>query len=274
MSHSFHGRSGIFLKQADAPDTQYFARHLSESLSMRYQIYLLNRAEEKTRLEHFRIQAGRLRQSFARIDAVNADQVQVSSELSHYDETNNAQHYYRSLTMSEIATYISHRFAWQRMLDDDVDFAIVLEDDVLLANSFAYLARTIAELEQPWHVLKLAEPYARVKSKGIERCGAATLVRYPDIPLGTSAYVITREGAEAMLRWSEGFYRPLDVDFQWAWQPGLKVRGIRPYPVQVSHRLGRAEKPVALMRKHQVRRVVALKEGLKYRWQRRLQNVK
>lgn len=238
---------------------------------MRYQIYLLNRAEEKTRLEHFRIQADRLRQSFARIDAVNTEQVETDSTLNHYDKAENARYYYRALRVSEIATYLSHRLAWQRMLDDGVDFAIILEDDVLLANSFVYLARTIAELELPWHVLKLAEPYARVKSKKIERCGAATMVRYPHIPLGTSAYVINREGAETMLRWSERFYRPLDVDFQWAWQPGLKVRGIRPYPVQVSHRLGRVAKPVALMHKHQIRRMVAFKEGFKYRWQRRLQ---
>ncbi|MCL5050132.1 MAG: glycosyltransferase family 25 protein [Firmicutes bacterium] len=238
---------------------------------MRYQIYVLNRADEKTRLEHFRIQAGRLRQSFVRVEAIHMNQLQTSRELSHYDEANNQQQYYRSLTVAEIATYISHRRAWQRMLDDDIDFAIVLEDDVLLANSFAYLARTIAQLEENWHVLKLAEPYARVKSKGVERCGAATLVRYPHIPLGTCAYVISREGAERMLEWSEQFYRPLDVDFQWAWQPGLKVRGIRPYPVQLSHRLGRAEKPVALMRNHPTRRFVAFKEALKYRWQRRLQ---
>lgn len=239
---------------------------------MRYQIYVLNRAAETTRLEHFRIQAGRLRQSFVRVEALSVDQVQVSRELKHYDEQQNEQHYYRALTSAEIATYLSHRRAWQRMVDDDIDFAIVLEDDVLLANSFAYLARTIAQLEQPWHVLKLAEPYARVKSRGIERSGAATMVRYPHIPLGTCAYVINREGAEAMLQWSDAFYRPLDVDFQWAWQPGLKVRGIRPYPVQVSHRLGSADKPVALMRKHQTRRFVALRESIKYRWQRRLQD--
>lgn len=240
---------------------------------MRYQIYVLNRAEEKTRLEHFRIQAGRLRQSFVRVEALSASQLQVSNELNHYADELNRQYYYRGLTANEIATYISHRRAWQRMLDDEIDFAIILEDDVLLANSFAYLARTIAQLENTWHVLKLAEPYARVKSKGLERCGASTLVKYPHVPLGTSAYVINREGVESMLQWSESFYRPLDVDFQWAWQPGLKVRGIRPYPVQVSHRLGRSEKPVALMKKHQTRRFVALKEGLKYRWQRRLQNV-
>lgn len=239
---------------------------------MRYQIYVLNRESEKTRLEHFRIQAGRLRQSYARIDAIHADDVQASPDIELYDEAENTQHYYRALTMSEVATYISHRRAWQRMLDENLDFAIILEDDIVLANSFAYLARTVVQLEQPWHVLKLAEPYARVKSKGIERCGASTLVQYPHIPLGTSAYIINREGAEAMLSWSKGFYRPLDVDFQWAWQPGVKVRGIRPYPVQVSHRLGRIEKPLALMRKHQVRRIVAMKESLKYRWQRRLQD--
>ena len=240
---------------------------------MRYQIYVLNRAAEKTRLEHFRIQAGRLRQSFVRVEALSAESVQVSGELKHYDDAQNQQQYYRGLTMAEIATYLSHRRAWQRMLDDDIDFAIMLEDDVLLANSFTYLARTIAQLEEPWHVIKLAEPYARMKSRGIERSGAATLVRYSHIPLGTCAYIISREGAHAMLQWSERFYRPLDVDFQWAWQPGLKVRGIRPYPVQLSHRLGRAAKPVALMRKHQVRRFVALKEGLKYHWQRRLQRL-
>lgn len=239
---------------------------------MRYQIYVLNRADEKTRLEHFRIQAGRLRQSFVRIEAMGSQDVQESTDYARYDQNLNTQQYYRSMTTSEIATYLNHRMAWQRMVDEDLDFAIVLEDDVLLANSFSYLPRTIAQLEETWHVLKLAEPYARVKSKGVERCGASTLVRYPHIPLGTSAYVITRDAAETMLNWSESFFRPLDVDFQWAWQPGLKVRGIRPYPVQISHRLGRLEKPVALMKKHQVRRLVAFKEGLKYRWQRRMQD--
>lgn len=238
---------------------------------MRYQIYVLNRTEEKTRLEHFRIQAGRLRQSFARIEAMSGQEAAISAQFARYDASRNAQYYYRELTGGEVATYLNHRKAWQQLLDENLDFAIVLEDDVLLANSFSYLARTIAQLEEEWHVLKLAEPYARVKSKGLERCGAATLVRYPHIPLGTSAYVITREAAQTMLQWSEAFFRPLDVDFQWAWQPGLKVRGIRPYPVQVSHRLGRAERPVAVMRKHQVRRLVAFKEGLKYRWQRRMQ---
>ena len=238
---------------------------------MRYQIYVLNRASEKTRLEHFRIQAGRLRQSFARVEAQDPALVAVSESLNRYDEVRNQQQYYRALTQAEIATYLSHRQAWQRMVEDDLDFAVVLEDDVLLANSFTYLARTIAQLEQPWHVLKLAEPYARVKSKAVERCGAATLVRYPNIPLGTSAYVVSREGAEALLQWSESFYRPLDVDMQWAWQPGIKIRGLRPYPVQVSHRLGRLPKPVAVLKKHQVRRFVALREGIKYRWQRHLQ---
>lgn len=237
---------------------------------MRYQIYVLNRAEETTRLEHFRIQAGRLRQSFARIEATSSAQLQEHPDYALYDTASNANQYYRELTPAEIATYLSHRRAWQRMLDDDLDFAIILEDDVLLANSFAYLVRTVVELENPWHVLKLAEPYARVKSKGIERLGASTLVQYPHVPLGTSAYVIKREGAQAMLEWSERFFRPLDVDFQWAWQPGLKVRGLRPYPVQVSHRLGRMAKPVALMKKHPVRRFVAFKEGLKYHWQRRI----
>lgn len=238
---------------------------------MRYQIYLLNKTQDTTRLEQFRIQAQRLRQSYARVEALESDEVEEHSEMEHYDAERNASHYYRGLTQSEIATYLSHRRVWKRVLDDDLDFAIVLEDDVLLANSFTYVARTMTELESSWDLIKLAEPYARVRSIKVERVGAATLVRYPVIPLGTCAYVISREAAARMLSWSEGFYRPLDVDMQWCWQPGLTVRGLRPYPVQISHRLGRTAKPVALMRKHQVRRLVAFKEGIKYRWQRRLQ---
>jgi glycosyl transferase family 25 len=239
---------------------------------MRYQIYLLNKPKDTTRLEQFRIQAQRLRQSYARVEALESDEVEVSSELGHFDEGKNASNYYRGLTLPEIATYLSHRRVWKRIVEEDLDFGIILEDDVLLANSFTYVARAITELENEWDVIKLAEPYARLRSTRVERVGAATLVRYPVIPLGTCAYVISREAAARMLSWSESFYRPLDVDMQWCWQPGLKVRGLRPYPVQMSHRLGRSEKPVALMRKHQVRRLVALKEAIKYRWQRRLQS--
>lgn len=237
---------------------------------MRYQIYVLNKKADTSRLEHFRIQAQRLRQSYVRIEAYETEAVMDTELAQQYNSSLNEAQYYRSLTPSEITTYINHRQAWQRIVDDEIDFAIVLEDDVLLANSFTYVARTITQLESDWDIIKLAEPYQRVKSIGLERIGAATFVRYPTIPLGLCAYVISASAAQKMLDWSDSFFRPLDVDMQWYWQPSVKVRGLRPYPVQMSHRLGRLPVPAALMKKHQVRRFVGFKEKLKYRWQRRL----
>ena len=37
---------------------------------------------------------------------------------------------------AEIATFLSHRKCWQKIIDDELDGALIIEDDVSLSTSF------------------------------------------------------------------------------------------------------------------------------------------
>ena len=43
--------------------------------------------------------------------------------------------------------------------------------------------------------------------------------------------MISKEGAEILLNLSNTFGRPVDVDKQWFLFKGLKIKGMKPYPV-------------------------------------------
>src|SRR5690606_20284913 len=155
------------------------------------------------------------------------------------DVERNHRDYFHNLSTRDVAVYLNHRRAWQELVDGGADYAVILEDDILLSDGFKQLPRRISDITVPWNLIKLAEPYRRQRSSVKDRVGAATLVRYEVVPRGCCAYVIKRAAAQRMLERSERFYRPIDVDMQWWWEFGLNVIGLKPYPVKLRHRLGR-----------------------------------
>ena len=44
--------------------------------------------------------------------------------------------YYKTLSKAEVACYLSHRRACQAIIDNKLDFAIIIEDDVELLDNF------------------------------------------------------------------------------------------------------------------------------------------
>ncbi|EKE82935.1 glycosyltransferase family 25 protein [Idiomarina xiamenensis] len=206
---------------------------------MRYQTLLLNTDRASSRLEQMRTQFNRAGVHYSRVEAV--DHRHLSSDLieQHVDWQRNRQDYFHDLRPAEVARYLSHRRAWQELLDSGVDYAIILEDDVVLSDGFNLLPKRIADINVPWNTIKLAEPYGRSRTKAHAPSGGATVVRYDVVPRGCCGYVVNREAATSLLQRTEQIYRPLDVDMQWWWEFGLNVVGLKPYPVKLSHRLGR-----------------------------------
>jgi len=206
---------------------------------MRYEILLINSSTARSRLEQMRHQFSQQGMSYTRVEGLVASQVNEDMYHNSVDIERNHRDYFHNLSARDVATYMGHRTAWQELLDSGADYAIIVEDDVVLSDSFNQLPRRISELSIPWNMIKLAEPYKPERSAVQDRVGAATMVRYQVVPRGCCAYVLTREAAVGLLERTQTFYRPLDVDFQWWWEFGLNVLGLKPYPVKLSHRLGR-----------------------------------
>lgn len=143
--------------------------------------------------------------------------------------------YYKVLTAGELGCYLSHRKCWQYLLDNNLDYAVVLEDDFTLSGDISAIGSYIEAIVRPWDCIKLMEYPQRSKSLMSVPCLDKHLIRYDKIPSGTLAYVISKDGAQKMLRHSQKISRPVDIDFQYWWESDILVYGLRPYFASINH---------------------------------------
>lgn len=80
--------------------------------------------------------------------------VMNEAELESHVNREKAAHEYGPLSRGEIGTSLSHIFLYRSMVENNLPYAVILEDDVCLSNDFAELLST----ESPNGLAKLFSP--------------------------------------------------------------------------------------------------------------------
>ena len=132
-----------------------------------------------------------------------------------------------ALRPAEIGCFLSHRIAWQMILDRDLDGALILEDDVELVQpefgrclEVAFDALRFADLVR----FRLME-----RTPGRIRGMPEPALKQPMVTaLGTQAQVVGRQGASRLLEASQTFDRPVDVFIQMRWISGISTCEVVP----------------------------------------------
>ncbi len=110
---------------------------------------------------------------------------------------------------------------------------VVLEDDVRLHTDFSEVIHGIARIGQPWDMIKLVgRSQEKVRAQRPLVAGHG-LIQYARVPSLTAAYVISRAGAEKLLRTRVPFGRPVDVDLRFWFENDLHVFGVLPAAVSL-----------------------------------------
>lgn len=173
--------------------------------------------------------------SFKRIPGVDVKERQ-DLKNKYYSKVRNKLDYHTPLTDGEIGCYIAHRNAWKAILDDDIDYGLVLEDDAYLKENLKLILDNLHNTKSDWDILKLADlSTSPRKGTNIEKFQKFDIQSYYKPPTLCIAEVITRKGAKILLNLSNTFGRPVDVDKQWFCFKGLKIKGIKPYPVNCNN---------------------------------------
>lgn len=227
----------------------------------KYKIFVINLDRSESRWEAMHVQLEKLGLPYERFSAVDGREMSDEVSRRHYSAELNRRKYYVDLSKSEIACYISHLRVCKKILSENLDYAIILEDDVILKDSFALVPHALDSIAD-WNYIKLIAPFKRKKivsskpvvfeipatcnienwvsgnppnthnitksSKNITVPIAFELVRWKKPPAGTQAYAITRNGAKEFLAKRSRFFRPIDVDLQHTWETKLDVRGLLP----------------------------------------------
>ncbi len=132
------------------------------------------------------------------------------------------------LRPGQIGCSASHLLVMQRILDDGVQAALVLEDDACLApDAAAVLAALLPILPAGWDIVRLCRATKRAARPLAPLPGGRRLVRFSRVPVGAAGYLVSASGA-AKLAVPRKACMPNDVEIAHPWTLGLDVYGVEP----------------------------------------------
>ncbi len=209
--------------------------HSQQSLSTskpNFKIFLINLDRSVTRLNHCQILLEGAGIEFSRISAVDGSLLsnEKADELYNYKATKS---YYKQLNNGELGCFLSHRLAWQKIIDQQLDFAVVLEDDLHDISLLPEAINSITSIKGEWDYIKLANHHRHRDFYAQKQLNNFILGVFNKLPASTIAQVVSLKGAEKLLKHSQKIYRPVDIDLQHCAEKSLLAFGLEPAPVKV-----------------------------------------
>ena len=124
-----------------------------------------------------------------------------------------------ALSTAEAACFLSHRRAWQHLLDSDAEYLAIFEDDAHLATDLPDLL--VPEKIPPGiELLRLEEPCGKISfvQRALHPFGGRGIHRVLTRAYGAAGYIISRRCAKKLLTETKTCAHPVDVvlfDDQW-----------------------------------------------------------
>lgn len=199
---------------------------------MKYSIFIINLDGSKERWLRIQSQLESQNLTYERIAAIDVREIKNQPLLSLYNEKKNKWHYRKNLSLGEIGCYLSHRKCWKKIVDDQLDFALILEDDVRLVQDLKEVITFIQKHSfSEWDYLKIGENPIKRKQIKLTEGAQFNFIRYKKIPIGAFAQIVKFEAAKKLLSNSTEIIRPVDVDIQYTWKNKLRIAGLTPYAI-------------------------------------------
>jgi glycosyl transferase family 25 len=190
-------------------------------------ISLVDAADRRKRMTET---LGKMGLGFSFLDAVDGRRFNVA-EQPIYNGPQRRLFFGRDLMGGEIGVLMSHRAALQRIVDDGLARALVLEDDVIFADGFTDVIQALVQHPDAWELVRFLgdAKHARRKQRRILPLGGGHwLTRLPTSPGEAHAYLINRAGAAKLLRRLKRTSTPIDTLMGQPWKTGIGVLSVYP----------------------------------------------
>ncbi|MCR9139070.1 MAG: glycosyltransferase family 25 protein [Alphaproteobacteria bacterium] len=206
------------------------------------------------------------------VDAVDGGLLSPDERADVYVPRLHRPAYPFTLREAEIGCFLSHRLCWQKIVENDLPYALVFEDDALLDKEIAGKALELAEnhIEESGYIQLPVRaigdnPYVVAQDNGTR------LVRPGVVPLRLSGQMISRSAARELLRLTTVFDRPVDTFLQMFWLTGIRPLAVEPSGLTdctqeaggstISRRKPFGERVVREVRRFWYRRAVAIRSA-------------
>jgi glycosyl transferase family 25 len=197
-------------------------------------VFVINLDNSTERLESAQKQLTAMGIAMERFPAVYGKHLTLQQVEDCYDVDLNRIKFRRPLSPGEIGCYLSHRSLWQKMVEQNIAVAIVLEDDIDVEVGFPDVIQQLRRL-QGWDMIKLSDDRDGKGDQALPLDDTYRLVNFHKVPNCTTGYAISLSGAKKLLT-RKKFYRPVDVDLQFYNEVDLTLYSILPYTIWPSSR--------------------------------------
>lgn len=174
------------------------------------------------------------------ISAVDGTAMSADTVASLYSRQIYKPRYPHALRRGEIGCFLSHRKAWQAIVDQRLDAALILEDDVTFeVTRLREAVKFVRENMIDGDYIQLQVRDIASLHPIVTRTETYSLVQPRPAPLRTTAQIVTRAAAERLLTLTEHIDRPVDAFLQMTWITGVPVKVVLPRVVsEISQQIG------------------------------------
>ncbi|MCM2294304.1 glycosyltransferase family 25 protein [Allorhizobium sp. BGMRC 0089] len=173
------------------------------------------------------------------IAAVDGQSLSDTEIRAFYKRRLHSPLYPFSLTRNEIACMLSHRRAWQTIIDLNLDAALIMEDDAGPTSDFcSSLSLGLLRVQEDGFI---RFPFRDGREEGpvIAWAGQTRMISPNRLGLGMVTQLVSHEAARKLLDATSRFDRPVDVLMQMPWITGVNPTSIVPGAIrELSYSLG------------------------------------
>ncbi|WP_164660833.1 glycosyltransferase family 25 protein [Tropicibacter sp. Alg240-R139] len=136
-------------------------------------------------------------------------------------------HYPFALRPAEIGVFQSHRRIWRKLVEEDIDVAIITEDDLAIdPDRFSQTLELLREHATVDSYIRLPVKQREAPAQVFAEKGAQKLMLPKIIGLQCICQVVGREAARRLLAVTEQIDRPVDTLLQMHWITGQPVHTV------------------------------------------------
>jgi glycosyl transferase family 25 len=199
---------------------------------MSFNIFVINLDSSVDRIENMQAQCNELGLTFERVSAVRGKNLSSDEKAAVYNRAVNLAKYDKELNDGEIGCYMSHARCWEQIVAQNLDYALILEDDAILTPEIKGYIAKLADSSQEWDYIKLS--YGRKPKSilnAIDLGDGLSLGQCIKLPSTTTGQLVSLAGAKKLLEHAFPIARPIDIDIQFWYEKSLRSFVVRPFPI-------------------------------------------
>jgi glycosyl transferase, family 25 len=199
---------------------------------MSFKIFVINLDSSVDRIENMQAQCNELGIEFERVSAVRGKNLSNDEKAAVYNLDVNLAKYDKVLNDGEIGCYMSHAKCWEQIVVQNLDYALILEDDAILTPEITGYIAKLADSTQEWDYIKLSHG-RKPKSilNAIDLGDGLSLGQCIKLPSTTTGQLVSLAGAKKLLQHAYPIARPIDIDIQFWYEKSLRSFVVRPFPI-------------------------------------------